>query len=76
MLPSGECPCRIALAAAMVDDFEKKRKNSTKTQFLSSFLMVDQCKKVSKPDTQGPFTHTLGTTSPNRNSYATSQAEE
>jgi hypothetical protein len=29
MLPSGECPRRIAPAAAMVDDFEKKRKEKT-----------------------------------------------
>ncbi len=76
MLPSGKRPCRIAAAAAMVDNFEKKRKNTTKTQLLSSFLMVDRRKKVSNPKTQGPSTHVLSTTSPNRNPYTTSQAEE
>jgi hypothetical protein len=44
MLPSGECPRRIASAAAMVDDFEKKKKNTNKKQLLPSFPMVDQCK--------------------------------
>jgi hypothetical protein len=39
MPPSGECPRGIPLAAAMVDDFEKK-KNTTKTQLLSSFFTV------------------------------------
>jgi hypothetical protein len=47
MPPSGECLHRIAPAAAMVDDFEKKRKNTTKTQLLSSFLNVDQHKDIS-----------------------------
>jgi hypothetical protein len=41
MPPSGKCPRRIAPAAAMVDDFEKK-KSTTKTQLLPSFLTVDQ----------------------------------
>jgi hypothetical protein len=45
MPPLGECPRRIAPAAAMVDDFEKK-KNTNKTQPLPSFLMVDQRKKA------------------------------
>jgi hypothetical protein len=27
MPPSGKCPCRIALAAAMVNDFEMKKPN-------------------------------------------------
>ncbi len=77
MPPSGEWPRRIAPAAAMVDDFEKKRKNTTKTQLLSSFLTVDQRKKVSISKTQGPSTHVLGTTSsPNCNHYATSQPEQ
>jgi hypothetical protein len=31
MPPSGKCPRRIAPAAAMADDFEKKRKNTNKT---------------------------------------------
>ncbi len=61
----------------MVDDFEKKRKNTTKTQLLSSFLMVDQCKKVSISKTQGPSTRVLGaTSSPKCNHYATSQPEQ
>jgi hypothetical protein len=47
MLPSGECPHRIASAAAMDDDFEKK-KNTNKTQLLPSFLTVDQRKKAIK----------------------------
>jgi hypothetical protein len=45
MLPSGECPRRIAPAAAMVDDFEKK-KNTNRTQLLPSFLTVDRRKKA------------------------------
>jgi hypothetical protein len=32
----------------MVDNFEKKRKNTNKTQLLPSFLMVDQRKKASE----------------------------
>jgi hypothetical protein len=44
MLPSGKCPRRIAPAAAMVNDFEKKQ-NTNKTQLLPSFLMVDRRKK-------------------------------
>jgi hypothetical protein len=48
MWSSGECPRRIVPAAAMVDDFEKKRKNTNKTQLLPSFLMVDQRKKAIK----------------------------
>jgi hypothetical protein len=43
--------CRIALAAAMVDDFEKK-KDTNKTHFLPSFLMVDQEKKLSNIKTR------------------------
>ncbi len=42
----------------MVDDFEKK-KNTTKTQLLSSFLTVDQRKKVSISKTQGPILRSL-----------------
>jgi hypothetical protein len=45
MPPSGKCPRRIGPAAAMVDDFEKK-KNTNKTQLLPSFLTVDQRKKA------------------------------
>ena len=44
MPPLGECLHRIAPAAAMVDDFEKK--NTNKTQLLPSFLTVDQRKKA------------------------------
>jgi hypothetical protein len=36
MPPSGECLCRIALAAAMVDDFEENTQNTNKTQLLAS----------------------------------------
>jgi hypothetical protein len=36
MIPSGKCLCRIAPAAAMVDNFECK-KNTNKTQLLPSF---------------------------------------
>jgi hypothetical protein len=49
MLPLGECPRRIAPAAAMVDDFKlnkKTLKKHNKTQLLPSFLMVDQRKKA------------------------------
>jgi hypothetical protein len=46
MPPLGECPRRIAPAAAMVNDFKKKRKNTNKTQPLPSFLLVDQRKKA------------------------------
>jgi hypothetical protein len=45
MPPSGKCPCRIAPAAAMVDNLEKK-KNIYKTQLLPSFLTVDQRKQA------------------------------
>jgi hypothetical protein len=45
MPPSGKCLRRIALAAAMVNDF-KKKKNTNKTHFLPSFLTVDQRKKA------------------------------
>jgi hypothetical protein len=34
MPPSGECPHRIASAAAMVDDFEKKKKRYQNTTFI------------------------------------------
>jgi hypothetical protein len=44
MPPSGKCPRRIALAAAMVNNFEKK--NTNKTQLLPSFLTVDRRKKA------------------------------
>ncbi len=55
----------------------KRKKNTTKTQLLSSFLTVDQHKKVSISKTQGPSTHILGvTSSPNCNHYATSQPEQ
>ncbi len=47
MPPSGKCSCLIAPAAAMVDDFEKK-KNTNKTQLSLSFLMVDRRKKTIK----------------------------
>ena len=61
----------------MVDDFEKKRKNTTKTQLLPSFLMVDQCKKdIKSQDPPGHSTHVLGFTGFNPNPYATIQVEE
>ncbi len=44
MLPSGECLRRIALTAAMVDEFEQNTQNTNKTQLLPSdyraFLLV------------------------------------
>ncbi len=77
MPPLGECPRRIAPADAMVDDFEKKKKKKTKTQLLSSFLTVDQRKKVSIFKTQGPSTNVAtATSSLNCNHYATSQPEQ
>jgi hypothetical protein len=76
MPPLGQCPRRIAPAAAMVKDFEKKRKNTTKTQLLPSFFMVDLRKKAINFEThQGPSTHVIDTTDYNSNLYATSQAE-
>ena len=36
--PSGECMCRIAPAAAMVDDFVVKHKNTNKVQIITSCL--------------------------------------
>ncbi len=76
MPPLGKCPRSIAPAATMVDDFEKK-KNTTKTQLLPSFLMVDQCKKAidfqNSPGTL--YSRPLGAQSHNPNPYATSQAE-
>jgi hypothetical protein len=47
MLPLGKCLHRIALAAAMVEDFEKK-KNTNKTQLLAGVLMVAGRKKAIK----------------------------
>jgi hypothetical protein len=47
MLPLGKCPRRIAPAAAIVKNLEKK-KNTNKTQLLSSFLTVDQRKKANE----------------------------
>jgi hypothetical protein len=47
MPPSGECPRRIAPAAAMVNGVEKK-KNTNKTQLLASVLTVAQGKKAIK----------------------------
>ncbi len=46
MLPSGKCPRCMAPAAAMVDNFDWNIKNTTKTQFLPSFLTVDRRKKA------------------------------
>jgi hypothetical protein len=37
MLPSGKSPRHIALAAAMVDNFEKKKKTLTKHSFYLAF---------------------------------------
>jgi hypothetical protein len=55
----------------------KRKKKKTKTQLLSSFLTVDQCKKVSIFKTQGPSTNVAtATSSPNCNHYATSQPEQ
>ncbi len=76
MLPLGKCPRRIAPAAAMVDDF-KKKKNTTKTHVLPSVLTVDQRKKLSNLKTcREPSTQVLGATSHDPNPYATSQVEE
>jgi hypothetical protein len=36
MPPSGECLCRIAPAAAMVNEFVKTTQNTNKTQLLAS----------------------------------------
>jgi hypothetical protein len=36
MPPSGECLCRIALAAAMVSEFVETTQNTNKTQLLAS----------------------------------------
>jgi hypothetical protein len=46
MPTSGECLYRIAPAAAMVDDFGCKQKNTNKTQLLSSKPTVDLSKKA------------------------------
>ncbi len=44
--------------------FRMKPKNTTKTQLLPSFLMVDQCKKLNCFETQnGPSTHVIDATS-------------
>ncbi len=42
---SGKCLRRIAPAAAMIDNVEKK-KNTNKTHLLPSFRMVDQQEKA------------------------------
>jgi hypothetical protein len=64
MPPSGECPCRIASAAAMVNNVEKK--NTNKTQLLASVLTVAQGKKTIKSrDPTGTLYYA--------NPYATSQ---
>jgi hypothetical protein len=36
MLPPGECLCRIAPAAALVDEFVETTQNTNKTQLLAS----------------------------------------
>jgi hypothetical protein len=41
-VPMPYCPG----STAMVDDFEQKRKNTTKTQLFPSFLTVDHRKKA------------------------------
>ncbi len=75
MPPLGECPRRIAPAAAMVENFEKK--TLTKHNFYLAFSRLTNAKKLSNLETcQGPSTHVLGATSPNPNPYATSQDEE
>ena len=77
MLPLGKCTCRIAPAAAMVDDFEWNKKNTNKTQLFPSFLTVDQHNKAKQFQVhQGPSTHVLGATSPDPNPYANIQVEE
>jgi hypothetical protein len=75
MPPLGEFPRRIAPAAAMVDDFEKK--NPTKTQLLPSFLTVDWRKKANNFKTQqGTSTHVLGATIPDPNPIITIPVED
>ncbi len=65
--------CAVSPRRLPWSTISKRKKNTTKTQLLSSFLMVDQRKKVSISKTQGPSTHVLGeTSSPNCNHYATS----
>jgi hypothetical protein len=46
MPPSGECLSRIASAAAMVDNFGCKQKNTNKTQLSASKPMVDLSKNA------------------------------
>jgi hypothetical protein len=76
MPPSGKCLCHIAPAAAMIDGFEKKKKNTNKTQLLPSLCTVDRQKKLSNIDTQQrPSTHVLTMTSPDSNPCAASQVE-
>ena len=77
MPPMGKCLRRIAPAAAMVDDFEKKKKTLTKHNFYLAFSRQTDAKKLLNLETRwGPSTHLLGVTSPDPNPYATSQVEE
>jgi hypothetical protein len=71
MPSSDECPRRIALAAAMVDDF-KYKKTLTKHNFFLAFSRLTEAKKLNNFKTrQGPSTHVLGTTIPDPNPIAT-----
>ncbi len=77
MPPLGKCTRRIALAAAMVDNFAWNKKKNNKTQLLPSFLTVDRRKKdIESWDLSRPYTHVLGATSLDPNHYTTSQVEE
>jgi hypothetical protein len=72
---SGDCPCRIAPAAAMVEDFEKK-KTLPKHNFYLAFTQQTNTTKLSYLKANwGPSSHVLFVTSFYPNPYATSQAE-
>jgi hypothetical protein len=45
----GQVPAPYCPAAAMVNNFKKKKKYTNKTQLLASVLMIDQCKKDIEP---------------------------
>ena len=64
MPPSGEFLHRIAMAAAMVDDFGWKHKTLTKNDFLLATYVRPKPKPGDNFGTRsGPFTHLINTTS-------------
>jgi hypothetical protein len=74
MPPSGKCLRRIAPAAAMVDDIEKK--TLIKHNFYLAFARYTRTKKLSNIKTRrGPSTYVLVATSPDSIACVINQVE-